>query len=139
MLRKGDPMFGRLLLLFTLVPLVELYLLIKIGSMIGALPTVLIVIGTGVLGAYLARQQGFQIWMRIQREMQFGRFPAEEMLDGLLIFGAGIVLVTPGIITDLVGFLILFPFTRAYIREGIRKRLMRMMDNGNVTFRDFIR
>ena|SRR6056297_2676021 len=139
MLRKGDPMFGRLLLLFTLVPLVELYLLIKIGSMIGALPTVLIVIGTGVLGAYLARQQGFQIWMRIQREMQFGRFPAEEMLDGLLIFGAGIVLVTPGIITDLVGFLILFPFTRGYIREWIRKRLMRMMDNGNVTFRDFIR
>lgn len=131
-------MFGRLVLLFTLVPLVELYLLIKIGSLIGALPTVLIVIGTGVLGAYLARQQGFQVWMRIQREMQFGRFPAEEMLDGLLIFGAGVVLITPGVLTDLTGLLILFPPTRLHIRRWITGRLQRMMDSGNVTFRGFM-
>ena len=83
-------MFGRLLLLFTLIPLAELYLLIKIGTLIGVLPTILIVLGTGVLGAYLARQQGFQVWHRIQTEMQMGRFPAEEMLDGLSLRGASV-------------------------------------------------
>ena len=131
-------MLGRLILLFTLVPLVELYLLIKIGTLIGALPTVLIVIGTGVLGAYLARQQGFQVWGRIQREMEMGSFPAEDMLDGLLIFAAGVVLLTPGVITDLIGILTLVPFTRRYIRQWITKRLRRMMDRGNVSFHGFL-
>ena len=132
-------MLGRLVLLFTLVPLVELFLLIKIGTMIGALPTVLIVVGTGVLGAYLARQQGFQVWSRIQREMELGMFPAEDMLDGLLIFGAGVVLLTPGVITDVIGILILIPFTRLYIREWIKRRLQIMMDRGNVHFNGFLR
>jgi len=131
-------MFGRLVLLFTLIPLAELFLLIKIGSLIGALPTILIVLGTGVLGAYLARQQGFQVWMRIQREMQFGRFPAEDMLDGLLIFGAGVVLITPGVLTDIAGLLILFPYTRVPIRRWITTRLRRMMERGNLSFRGFM-
>jgi UPF0716 protein FxsA len=132
-------MLGRLILLFTLVPLVELFLLIKIGTVIGALPTVLIVVGTGVLGAYLARQQGFQVWSRIQREMELGMFPAEDLLDGLLIFGAGVVLLTPGVITDVLGILILIPVTRHYIREWIKRRLQRMMDGGNITFNGFLR
>lgn len=132
-------MLGRLILLFTLVPLVELFLLIKIGTVIGALPTVLIVVGTGVLGAYLARQQGFQVWNRIQREMELGMFPAEDLLDGLLIFGAGVVLLTPGVITDVLGILILIPVTRHYIREWIKRRLQRMMDGGNITFNGFLR
>ena len=132
-------MLGRLILLFTLVPLVELFLLIKIRTIIGALPTVLIVVGTGVLGAYLARQQGFMVWSRIQREMEMGMFPAEDMLDGLLIFGAGVVLLTPGVITDVIGILILIPFTRLYIREWIKRRLQIMMDRGNVHFNGFLR
>ena len=132
-------MLGRLILLFTLVPLVELFLLIKIGTIIGALPTVLIVVGTGVLGAYLARQQGFMVWSRIQREMELGMFPAEDMLDGLLIFGAGVVLLTPGVITDVIGILILIPFTRLYIREWIKRRLQIMMDRGNIHFNGFLR
>ncbi len=132
-------MLGRLILLFTLVPLVELFLLIKIGTVIGALPTVLIVVGTGVLGAYLARQQGFQVWSRIQREMELGMFPAEDMLDGLLIFGAGVVLLTPGVITDVIGILILIPVTRLSIREWIKRKLRRMMDGGNITFNGFLR
>jgi UPF0716 protein FxsA len=132
-------MFGRLLLMFTLIPLAELYLLIKIGGLIGALPTILIVIGTGVLGAYLARQQGFHVWGRIQTEMQMGRFPAEEMLDGLLIFAAGVVLITPGVLTDITGILILIPLTRFHIRNWIKRKLQRMMDNGNITFGGFVR
>jgi|SRR6056297_304063 len=138
-MRKEEYMLGRLILLFTLVPLVELFLLIKIGTIIGALPTVLIVVGTGVLGAYLARQQGFMVWSRIQREMELGMFPAEDMLDGLLIFGAGVVLLTPGVITDVIGILILIPFTRLYIREWIKRRLQIMMDRGNIHFNGFLR
>jgi UPF0716 protein FxsA len=132
-------MFARLLALFTLLPLVELYILIKIGASLGALTTVLIVVGTGVLGAALARTQGFAVWRRIQMEMNMGRFPADDMLDGLLIFFAGAVLLTPGIITDAMGFFVLIPPTRALIRRWVKRRLRRMGETGSVTFGGFIR
>ncbi len=132
-------MFLRLFALFTLLPLAELYILIKIGVYIGALPTVLLVIGTGALGAWLARTQGFVVWMRIQDEMNVGRFPADDMLDGLLIFFAGAVLITPGIITDILGFLILLPPTRRGIRNWVKRKLKKMSETGSVSFRGFIR
>ncbi len=132
-------MFLRLFALFTLLPLAELYILIKIGVSIGALPTVLLVIGTGALGAWLARTQGFVVWMRIQDEMNVGRFPADDMLDGLLIFFAGAVLITPGIITDILGFLILLPPTRRGIRNWVKRKLKKMSETGSVSFRGFIR
>lgn len=119
-------MFGKLLLLFTLVPLVELYLLIVIGQAIGALPTVLIVVLTGAIGASLARQQGFSVYRRVNAEMNRGRFPANELIDGLLIFASGVTLLTPGIITDVLGFLLLIPITRAPVREFIKRRFRRM-------------
>ena len=131
-------MFARLLALFTLLPLAELFLLIKIGTAIGALPTVLLVIGTGVLGASLARSQGFLVWRRIQEEMNMGRFPADEMLDGLLVFFAGAVLITPGILTDILGFLVLIPFTRNGIRTWVKKRLRRMNETGSINVRGFM-
>lgn len=132
-------MFTRLLLLFTLIPLAELYLLIKIGSYFGIMTTIFIIIGTGILGAYLAKQQGFQVWLKIQREIGQGKFPANELLDGLLLFVAGVVLLTPGLLTDLMGFIILFPVTRHYIREWVKKKLLDMIQRGQVTFTGFIR
>jgi UPF0716 protein FxsA len=130
-------MFGRLFLLFTLIPILELYILIKIGTLIGAVWAVLLVLVTGALGAYLAREQGFRVWIRIQEEMNAGRFPADHLLDGFLIFIAGAVLVTPGVLTDLLGFAILFPLSRQKIREWITRRFRGMMDSGNITFRGF--
>ncbi|MFP4330791.1 MAG: FxsA family protein [Alkalispirochaetaceae bacterium] len=132
-------MFGRILLLFTVIPLVELYLLIQIGQLIGALPTIMIVLFTGVAGASLARQQGGTVWLEIQQEMQLGRFPADRLIDGLLLLVAGAFLITPGILTDLFGFAILIPFSRAPIRRWVRERLRRMMDRGDVHFTGFIR
>lgn len=132
-------MFARLLGLFTVVPLVELYILIKIGRLLGALPTVLIVVGTGIVGASLARQQGARVWWEIQREMEVGRFPADRMVDGLLLLVAGAVLITPGVLTDLLGFAILIPVTRAPIRHWLQKRLRHMMNRGDVHFTGFIR
>ncbi|MFP4431058.1 MAG: FxsA family protein [Spirochaetaceae bacterium] len=132
-------MFGRLLLLFTAIPLVELYLLIEIGRWLGALPTIGIVLVTGALGAYLARMQGSSVWLQIQRKMEAGIFPGDEMIDGLLIVVAGALLITPGILTDLFGFGVLFPVTRVPIREWVKRRLSRMMDRGDVHISGFVR
>ena len=78
-------MFLKLLCIFTIIPLIELYILIKIGSHFGVLNTIIIVIGTGALGAYLARQEGFKVWVMIQHELNQGRFPADELIEGLIL------------------------------------------------------
>jgi UPF0716 protein FxsA len=132
-------MFLRLAVLFTAVPIVELYILIKIGQLIGALPTIGIVLATGIAGAGLARQQGNRVWFEIQSQMQQGVFPADRLIDGLLLVVAGAVLITPGVMTDVLGFLILIPYTRGFIRNWVKLRLQRMMDRGTIHYREFLR
>ncbi len=116
-------MFLRLLLLFTTVPLIELALLVEIGKRVGLPATIALVIITGVLGAWLARREGLRTLARLQQELQAGRMPAEALLDGLMIFVAGAVLLTPGLLTDLFGFSLLVPRARAAIRSLVAKRL----------------
>jgi UPF0716 protein FxsA len=113
--------FLRLFLLFTLVPLLELYLLIRIGGIVGVWPTVALVILTGALGAALTRIQGLRVLRRVQGQWSQGRVPTEELLDGLLILIAGAVLLTPGLITDGLGFFLLSPPGRRVIREAISR------------------
>lgn len=115
-------MFLRLLLLFTVVPLVELFLLVKLGTVIGIGPTVLIVITTGVLGAWLARWQGLGVLRRVSQDLNAGRLPADALIDGLLILIAGAVLLTPGLITDALGFGLLVPKSRTIVRRMIQAR-----------------
>lgn len=115
-------MFSKLLALFFLVPLIEVLLLIKIGEWVGFGPTILLVIVTGFIGASLARQQGFKVWSRIQTELQAGRMPAADVIDGLLILIGGIVLLTPGLLTDLCGFALMIPRVRRRIRILLEKR-----------------
>lgn len=117
--------FLRLLLLFTVVPLVELFLLVKIGTVIGVGPTVVIVLCTGVLGAWLARWQGLGVVRRISEDMAKGQLPTDALIDGLLILIAGAVLLTPGLITDAFGFLLLIPQGRAIVRKGVAARLQK--------------
>ncbi len=131
-------MLGKLLLLFTVVPIVELYILIRIGTRIGALATILLVLLTGVAGAFLAKLQGLHVWLTIQREMAQRRFPADHLIDALLIMVAGVTLVTPGVLTDIGGFLILIPFTRIPIRNFVKAKLRRMMDSGEVHISGFM-
>jgi UPF0716 protein FxsA len=116
-------MLLKLFLAFTLVPVLEIYLLIKVGSHIGALRTVLLVIATGFAGAYLARLQGMQTMLRVRSSLDQGRMPAEELLDAVLIFAAGLVLLTPGFLTDALGLLFLFPETRRYVKRYLKRRL----------------
>lgn len=116
-------MFIRLLLLFTIVPVIELYLLVTLGAQIGVWTTLGIAIFTGVLGAALAKHEGLRTLQDAQIAMQAGQMPTNEMIDGLLIFLAGAVLVTPGFLTDTAGFLLLLPPVRAMIRMSLKKRL----------------
>ncbi len=116
-------MLFRLFLLFTLIPLIELYLLITVGSYLGAGLTILVVLGTGMAGAYLARLEGWRTWQKIQSELQNGAAPANELIGGVLILAAGLLLITPGILTDVVGFSLLLPPIRAALQVALRRAL----------------
>ena len=115
-------MFLKLFLALTLIPLIEIYLLIKIGSHLGAFNTVLTVIVTALLGAWLARLEGSKTMTKVRESLNRGELPAEEMLDAMLIFVAGIVLLTPGFVTDLVGLGILVPQIRYWFKRWLRKK-----------------
>ncbi len=115
-------MFLKLFLAFTLVPFIEIYLLIKIGAQVGAFNTILIVILTGLLGASLARLEGIKTMTKVRDSLNRGDLPAEEMLDAMLIFVAGVVLLTPGFITDLTGLALLVPKARYWFKRWLRKK-----------------
>jgi len=106
--------FPLLFLLFLFIPLLEIYLLIKAGSVIGALPTVALVVFTAVLGAFLLRLQGLSTMNRIRTSMAQGKVPALEILEGAALLVAGGLLLTPGFFTDTIGFLLLIPPLRRY-------------------------
>ena len=112
----------KLFLAFTLVPFIEIYLLIKIGAQVGAFNTILIVILTGLLGASLARLEGIKTMTKVRDSLNRGDLPAEEMLDAMLILAAGVVLLTPGFITDLAGLTLLVPKTRYWLKRWLRKK-----------------
>ncbi len=116
-------MFLRLLLLLTVVPLVELMILLRIAERFDWGPTIVLVVLTGALGAYLARREGLKALSRIQSELAAGVPPAASLVDGALILVAGIVLVTPGILTDLCGFALLISPIRAWVRRGLAEAL----------------
>jgi len=127
-------MIGQLFLLFAIVPLIELYLLIQIGGYIGALNTILLVMITALLGAALARHEGLRTLRQISDSLSQGVMPAEELVDAFLIFGGGVLLITPGVLTDLFALVLLIPFSRTHFKRWLRRRFDRMVASGNVQF-----
>lgn len=121
-----------LIALFIGMPILELALLFRIHGAVGFWPTVLLVFLTGVVGATLVRRQGINILFKIQQEMNRGNLPAPQMMDGVMIVIAGALLVTPGIITDIVGFALLVPFLRERIRFWLRKKLEEKIRSGYI-------
>lgn len=103
------------LLLFVGIPLTELYFLIKIGARIGALPTIFLTIFTALLGGWMVRLQGFSTLLRVRRAMERGEMPAIELLEGAILLSCGIMLLLPGFITDIVGFIFLVPPVRRWL------------------------
>lgn len=106
----------RLIIVFTLLPLIELWLLMKISKAFSLALTIGLVLITGFIGALLARRQGLQVWHRIQRQLSQGQSPTHELLDGMLILLAGAVLITPGVLTDIAGFALLVPALRSMLK-----------------------
>jgi len=125
-------MLLKLFLAFTLIPVAEIYVLIKIGGHIGAFNTVLMVILTAFAGAYLAQLQGMQTMLRIRANLQQGLMPKDEMVDAVIIFVAGIVLLTPGFITDLAGLLLLLPVTRKHFKRFLKYKLDQYVKNQEI-------
>ena len=121
-----------LFLLFTLVPLVELYLLIWLGTYIGAADTIAIVIGTGLAGGLLAKSQGLAVLDRMRAELNQGRPPAESLFDGLLILIAGAMLITPGLLTDGLGLLLLIPWSRQAFKYWLKKKIQEKISEGEI-------
>jgi UPF0716 protein FxsA len=113
-----------LILLFIVVPIAELYVIIKVGGAIGVLPTLAILVADALLGSLLLRQQGRSAWLRFNAALDERRFPGREVADGVMIVVGGTLLLTPGFITDVAGLLLLIPPTRALIR-GAMFRLLR--------------
>lgn len=126
-------MFYKLLLLFTLGPLIEIYVLIEIGKLIGTAETIALVVLTGIAGAALAKSQGFIILQRIRFELTQGELPGDELINGLCVLIGGAFLITPGIISDVMGFILILPATREVIKAFLKRKTERMLRDG--TFR----
>lgn len=125
-------MAGRLLLLFILLPLIEIWLLIEVGTLIGPWWTILIIVGTAIVGSQLVRRQGMEVFRRVQEHQRRGEVPAIPMLEGLALLLAGLCLIMPGLITGAIGFLLLIPPLRAWAARRLLSRMVVMQANGSV-------
>lgn len=127
-------MFFKLFILFTIIPVLELWLLIRIGGVIGFFPTVMIVIITGITGAWLAKMEGISVLAKIQHSISQGKIPKTELVNGLLVFVGGATLLTPGFITDITGLLMIFPPTRVIFATFLISYFERKIKDGSVHF-----
>jgi len=125
-------MLARLALLFILVPIVELALLVRIGQWVGFWPTIGLVVTTGLVGAALARAQGLKTLLAFQGEVARGGLPGQALLDGLAILVGGAFLLTPGLLTDVAGFFLLFPPSRRWLQRRLRRRIEGGIRDGRI-------
>ncbi len=130
-------MFFKLFLIFAVIPVIELALLIKVGSIIGTMNTISIVILTAVIGAYMVRSEGLGVMSRIQANMQEGIFPAEELINGMMILLAGALLLTPGFFTDVIGFFMVIPVSRNFLKRIARRYIEKKMSSGEFRINRF--
>ena len=121
-------------LLFVVTPLVELAILIYLGTLIGALYTILIVVITGLLGAFLARRQGLATLSRIRSSIERGILPSDDLFQAVLILIGGLLLITPGLITDLAGFAMLIPQTRNIVTKWLRNLIQRKIERREIHY-----
>ncbi|MDQ4097673.1 MAG: FxsA family protein [Actinomycetota bacterium] len=116
-------MFPVLLVLFLIVPIVELAVIIQVGQAIGVVPTIATLIGVSVVGSWLVKREGMGVWRRFRQQMEAGHVPGRELADGVMIMLAGALLLTPGFVTDVFGILLLLPPVRAAIRVSALRHL----------------
>lgn len=129
--------FTKILILFIVVPVTELYILIEVGKKIGSLTTIGIIILTGIIGAYLVKSQGFMILRKIQNDLNEGIIPGDSLVQGAIILAGGILLLTPGFVTDIVGFAFLIPVSRNIVKKYLLKWLKGKIKEGNFYYNEF--
>lgn len=122
-----------LFLLFIVFPVAELYVIIRVGSSIGFLNTLGLIVLVAVVGSWLVKREGLRVWAKFNDSVVQGRVPTREIIDGVLILVAGALLLAPGFLTDVIGILVLFPPTRAMFRSMLTKRAQR----GSIVVRGF--
>jgi UPF0716 protein FxsA len=125
-------MMRYLVLLIIAIPAADIGLLLLSGKTIGVWPTIFLIILTGVIGAYLAKREGLQTLRKAQEQLQRGQLPGDALLDGICILVGGVFLLTPGFVTDITGFLMLFPPTRKVFKFFMVKALRKRIQRGNI-------
>lgn len=121
-----------LFLMFIVVPIVEMYILIKVGASIGGFYTIALVLATALIGVSLLKRQGLSTFMLAQQKMQTGQMPITEIAEGLMLAVAGALLLTPGFVTDTIGFILLTPVLRQVIaKRGFQAWLLKAQKTGN--------
>lgn len=123
----------KLILLFTLVPLLEAYLLVTLGSLLGFWPTVGIVLVTGVVGGFLAKREGLRVFRQWNEALAQGRLPEEGLVGGLLVLVGGVLLVTPGVLTDITGVALMIPQSRRFVGKHVQRYFERRIAAGAAT------
>lgn len=127
-------MLLRLVLSFVITSLVELAILVYLGFIIGILYTILIVVATGILGAIMARHQGMATLAKIRNSLECGTIPSSDLFEGVLVLAGGLLLLTPGVITDIVGLALLVPKTRRTIASWLGRVIRHRIEMGNVHY-----
>jgi len=129
--------FSKLLLLFIIIPVIELYILIEIGEKIGVWLTIGVIVLTGALGAYLVKSQGFYILKKIQIDLKEGILPGDSLVQALIILVGGVLLITPGFFTDIIGFICLIPVGRLVIKNYLLKWLKNKIKEGSFYYKEY--
>ncbi|MGE7182573.1 membrane protein FxsA [Peribacillus simplex] len=121
------------LLFIIAMPVIEIIVLLLSGNMIGFWPTLFLIVATGLIGAYLAKRQGMETWKRAQEQIRYGMMPGNEIIDGICIFIGAALLLSPGLISDIMGLLLVFPPTRNLLKPIVIRFIMNRMNKGKVT------
>ncbi|MBO0996237.1 membrane protein FxsA [Bacillus sp. SD075] len=115
------------------MPVVEIIVLLLSGNLIGFWPTLFLIVATGLIGAYLAKRQGMETWKKAQEQIRYGMMPGNEIIDGICIFIGAALLLSPGLISDIMGLILVFPPTRNLLKPIVIRFMMNRMNKGKVT------
>ncbi|MFF5396903.1 FxsA family protein [Peribacillus butanolivorans] len=121
------------LLFIIAMPVIEFIVLLLSGNVIGFWPTLFLIVATGLIGAYLAKRQGMETWKKAQEQIRYGMMPGNEIIDGICIFLGAALLLSPGLISDILGLILVFPPTRNLLKPIVIRFIMNRMNKGKVT------
>lgn len=127
-------MYRLLLAVFIIVPALEISVMIALGRYIGGWATFALIVLSGIIGVYITRREGRKVWDYARYELSRGHLPAQSLLDGICLFIGGVLLITPGFLTDIVGFLLVFPWTRPMFKVALLALIQRQIGRGGFTF-----